>query len=303
MRTYLLLLIACLCSGLLLSQSQPPDVAPFYADGQWGYANREGEIVIPVQYDTVGFFDLTLHGGEGKYAVVGSAGKFGVIDARGRTLLPVQQDYVRPWTHYRTKGYYGEYRRAGRTYYFSAKQKRLRRLPGESVFVCGFGLGSECISFTYQGPDRPPGVPDWQRRTLGVRQGSGTALPDGIDSLYRGILNNTILFADGQIAVVEQPVRGDRLRQPIPFDYDRIGFFPCGLSPQSVYPVIKVRTGKRWGLLDLTTRKRDGSGRFAGVAPRYLSIQHREGDRYRVEYAPGRYGWVFYTFLNFVEYW
>ena len=279
-------------------------MAPYYADGQWGYANRAGEVVIAVQYDTVGFFELGLHRGEGKYAIVGKAGKFGVIDTRGEPLLPIQQDYVLPYAHYQTKGLFGEYRHNGRTYYFSAKRKQLRRLPGKKMFICGNGLDSKCITFTYRGPHRSPDTPHWQTRTMGVRQGNRTVLPEGIDSIYYGRLGRTLLFADERVAVAGQQVfHGDSLRRPITFDYDRVGFFPCGFGSQSAYSVIKVRADERWGLLDLNAPKRNDQGQFYGVTPKYLAIQLRHGDHYRVEYAPGRYGWVFYNLMGFVEYW
>lgn len=52
---------------------------------KWGYIDKQGEIVIPIQYDDAGFFSEGL-------ARVRVNGKYGFIDTKGNMVIPAVYD-------------------------------------------------------------------------------------------------------------------------------------------------------------------------------------------------------------------
>ena len=54
---------------------------------KWGYIDKQGEIVIPIQYDDAGFFSEGL-------ARVRVNGKYGFIDTKGNMVIPAVYDWA-----------------------------------------------------------------------------------------------------------------------------------------------------------------------------------------------------------------
>lgn len=69
---------------------------PLTRDGEWGFINREGNVVVALQFDCV-------RDCKGSIAAVKKAGKWGVIDMTGKVILPIdnasvascEADYIR----------------------------------------------------------------------------------------------------------------------------------------------------------------------------------------------------------------
>jgi hypothetical protein len=58
---------------------------PYRKGDKWGYIDKQGEIVIPIQYDDAGFFSEGL-------ARVRVNGKYGFIDTKGNMVIPAVYD-------------------------------------------------------------------------------------------------------------------------------------------------------------------------------------------------------------------
>ena len=74
-------------------QSQRPysdNFAAFYEAGKWGYEDRDGNIVIPAEYDEAGDFIKGL-------AIVKKDGKFGVITPTGKEVYKCIYDTIAPF--------------------------------------------------------------------------------------------------------------------------------------------------------------------------------------------------------------
>ncbi len=69
--------VSCLSEGLAWVQK----------DGKWGYINKTGKVVIPLQYDDAYSFYEGL-------AVVKKDGKYGFINKTGNIIVPLQYDDV-----------------------------------------------------------------------------------------------------------------------------------------------------------------------------------------------------------------
>lgn len=69
--------VSCLFEGLAWVQK----------DGKWGYINKTGKVVIPLQYDDAYSFYEGL-------AVVKKDGKYGFINKTGKIIVPLQYDDV-----------------------------------------------------------------------------------------------------------------------------------------------------------------------------------------------------------------
>lgn len=89
--------------------------------GDWGYYNRKNEWVIKPQYDNANSF-------EGGLAVVGNAGKYGVIDTTGRIIIPIQYESL--LGNPSENGYFGVERIAnGTKEYLNAQGKPFTNIP------------------------------------------------------------------------------------------------------------------------------------------------------------------------------
>ena len=56
-------------------------------DGKWGAINPQGQVVIPLEFDSVG----ETHS-EGAYFYVSKGGAFGVVDSTGQVVIPLEYD-------------------------------------------------------------------------------------------------------------------------------------------------------------------------------------------------------------------
>ena len=63
------------------------NIMPYFKDGKWGYSNKKGEVVIPCQYESCGFFSDGM-------AWVGKDMKFGYIDTTGVLIIMPEYDGV-----------------------------------------------------------------------------------------------------------------------------------------------------------------------------------------------------------------
>lgn len=75
-------------------QSQRPfsdNFAAFYEAGKWGYEDRDGNIVIPAEYDEAGDFIKGL-------AIVKKDGKWGVITPTGKEIYKCLYDTIAPFS-------------------------------------------------------------------------------------------------------------------------------------------------------------------------------------------------------------
>ena len=72
-------------------QAQLPELIPYNKNGKWGYSDSLRNIVIPCEYDSVNFF-------QNGFAVVGNCIDkvclSGVIDMKGKLIVPVQYDKI-----------------------------------------------------------------------------------------------------------------------------------------------------------------------------------------------------------------
>ncbi|WP_303309963.1 WG repeat-containing protein [Hymenobacter sp. BT730] len=64
---------------------------PFQKDGLWGYADADGDLVIPARYTSVSEFD------DNGNALVKKEGAYGFIDADGDEVLPPAYDALKPY--------------------------------------------------------------------------------------------------------------------------------------------------------------------------------------------------------------
>jgi hypothetical protein len=64
--------------------------APVQLAGKWGYVDRAGDVVVPIQYDIGHMFS------EG-FASVERDGKWGYIDRSGRFVIPAMFDAAMPF--------------------------------------------------------------------------------------------------------------------------------------------------------------------------------------------------------------
>jgi len=68
-----------------LKEFKPASTYPYYSLGRWGYANKEGEIVIDAVFEKCGFFS------EGHAWIVKDS-KYGIIDKEGEMVIKNQFD-------------------------------------------------------------------------------------------------------------------------------------------------------------------------------------------------------------------
>ena len=104
--TWFILILCIICAAVVMSTSrnvwdsffdsllpaEEPEVfmfnsglVPVEIDGEWGYADKKGKIVIQPAYDSAESF-------EGKYAIVEKDKKFGFINKRGKVVIEPQFD-------------------------------------------------------------------------------------------------------------------------------------------------------------------------------------------------------------------
>lgn len=77
--------------GVLAGGLEAQDLVPFAnTKGRFGYADGQGNEVIPCVYDKA---DPFVEG----VAVVSKGGKHGIIDAQGKAVLPLQYNRLEPW--------------------------------------------------------------------------------------------------------------------------------------------------------------------------------------------------------------
>ena len=79
-------------------KSKYDDVDSFYEglayvklNGQWGFVDRQGNVVVPLMYDDTEFFS------EGLAQVRlgdGETGKYGFVDKTGKEVIPLMYDWV-----------------------------------------------------------------------------------------------------------------------------------------------------------------------------------------------------------------
>jgi hypothetical protein len=65
---------------------------PFQKDGKWGYADEDGDLVIPALYSSVEEFDANGN------AVVKKDGAYGFVDTDGDETLPPAYDALKPYS-------------------------------------------------------------------------------------------------------------------------------------------------------------------------------------------------------------
>lgn len=63
------------------------DLAVVSKDGKYGFIDKHGKTIIPLQYDEVNNFSEGL-------AVVNKDEKYGFIDVNGKVVVPLQYDYA-----------------------------------------------------------------------------------------------------------------------------------------------------------------------------------------------------------------
>ncbi|NYR10867.1 WG repeat-containing protein [Psychrobacter sp. BI730] len=56
-------------------------------EGKYGFVNKNGKEVIPIEYDYVGYFSEDL-------AAVGREGRSGFIDKQGEVVIPIEYDDI-----------------------------------------------------------------------------------------------------------------------------------------------------------------------------------------------------------------
>ncbi len=87
----LILLIGCKTQRNVYPFKQV-NLYPISANGLWGYADEEGQLAIPFQFEYVSFFT-------GDRASVKQDGKFGFINGKGEYLIKPKYDSIEYFNH------------------------------------------------------------------------------------------------------------------------------------------------------------------------------------------------------------
>lgn len=73
-------------------------LVPISQSGKWGYADEDGNVIIPAKYSAVGDFckgyAWVNQGGKAKYAQCPEGGKWGIINKKGEIVCPIEYDWI-----------------------------------------------------------------------------------------------------------------------------------------------------------------------------------------------------------------
>lgn len=170
------------CFLLLLTSgtyAQSP-LFPYRLYTKWGYADMNGQLVIPAKYDWASRY-------EGNYAVVKLKGKKGLIDSAGKVVLPLTYDDIEPetwenktWYTLKTGDKYGLANAAGKLV-LPAKYSRLnfeRNAPYAMAVA-----GNDIVKVTPDGAVQKGTIADWkQLNSMGEKMVSGPPYTDLVQS-------------------------------------------------------------------------------------------------------------------------
>lgn len=86
-RSFVVILVVVLACVTLRAQAEPMPLFWIKEGGKWGYIDKAGKVVIPLQFETTYGFVEGL-------AAAKLDGKFGFIDATGKWVIPPQFDWA-----------------------------------------------------------------------------------------------------------------------------------------------------------------------------------------------------------------
>lgn len=307
-----MLLGMCLVIITVNGQGNVNELIPYCDEGAWGYMNKEKEVIIPAAFDEVHFFDLRL--GKQSMARVKKSNKYGVIDKNGKLIIPIKFDSIGRYSIATTRGSYGEIFQNGKHRYFKANGKIRKKLKGERVrtWGCGFGMIDHCIGYktikNLAFVDTKGEVNYEYREIVTHEKGrTRTARIDTVqvdlDSIVCPTYSNVkILYRnDGKINVCRlRPGKKKRLNLfCLGYKYDEVEYIVCNPTVISgIYePIIKVREGNNWGLIDLSVLQSDRiradyKTSWEYVKPSYFNIIAKKYDYIFVEYEEGKFGYI-----------
>jgi hypothetical protein len=246
-----MILLALLSSASLsIVQPQPPNAKrlfPVEKDSQWGFIDRTGKIVIPLQFDSANDFHEGL-------ALVTVKGRSLFIDDTGRVVISPQFDIVHEFSEGMAAVNIGETR---------IPNLGLISKPGKWGYIDKRGKIILPLRFTH--------AEDFSEGLAGVRDGERGGFIDHQGKFIFDVpLDVTLGFHEGVVGVLWKGMLAyfDRTGKKLapPADYGpKSNSFSEGLVPISV--------GGKWGFMDRTgklvieAKFEDAENFSAGLAP------------------------------------
>lgn len=178
-------------------------LAAFYDAGGWGYEDKEGNIVIPADFEEAGDFNNSL-------AIVKMNGKWGVIDKTGKRIFECIYDNIEPFSDNTALA------RIGNVSYYLYSDGNSRALPQELTFY-SYQYGLARIKKQVKGQDK-----------YGYIDISGQFIMDPVFDAATDFFGNTAFVTfKGKAFHINRQGRRQRLSFPINPD-NQTQFIPDG---------------------------------------------------------------------------
>ncbi len=254
---------------MVFKYNEKIELFPIGKNGMWGYADDNGDIKIPYQFQKVSFFD------SGR-ASVKSNGKFGFINTQGKFVTKPKYDSI---------GYFNDEKaivvKNGKksTIYRNGKKSK------EGIVIQSCGYGSP-VAYSFNSDDYFDKING--KYVLNSKEQTTIKRLNPRDSFsIDDYTYDNVTLLTYERFIVEKNKKFGIYIYPIGVK----GVWADEIIPSKDLSNIKYRNGDKWGIISY-----DG---FIFIKATYFSINYNFGSLYLAEYKPNCFGYLTYEKLYF----